>query len=123
MSTFKTKYSFEKRYNAAKKIREKYPDRVPIIVEKDPKSNLPDLPKNKYLVPNEFTVGKFIYIIRQTLKLPADRSMYMFINGTTIPATGQLLSQIDNNYRDNDFFVYILLCEQSSFGDHIKIKL
>lgn len=35
----------------AEKIRSKYPDRIPVIVEKAPKSDAPDIDKKKYLVP------------------------------------------------------------------------
>lgn len=41
----------EKRKEVAEKIRSKYPDRIPVIVEKAPKSDAPDIDKKKYLVP------------------------------------------------------------------------
>uniref|UniRef100_A0A5F9DN24 GABA type A receptor associated protein like 1 n=1 Tax=Oryctolagus cuniculus TaxID=9986 RepID=A0A5F9DN24_RABIT len=34
------------------KIQKKYPDRVPVIVEKAPKARVPDLEKRKYLLPS-----------------------------------------------------------------------
>ena len=36
--TFKKKYGLEKRKEESKKILEKYPERIPVIVEKDKKS-------------------------------------------------------------------------------------
>ena len=43
ISKFKQEYSFEERKAEGERIREKYPDRIPVIVEKAPncKTNLP----------------------------------------------------------------------------------
>lgn len=45
--SYKEENSFEKRRAEGEKIRRKYPDRIPVIVEKAPKSRLPDLDKKK----------------------------------------------------------------------------
>ena len=58
---FKNKFSYEKRYTEAKRIRFKYPDRIPVICQMIGK-NLPDLDKKKYLVPDDLTKGKLIYL-------------------------------------------------------------
>ena len=51
--SFKESYEFKNRKKEADRIREKYPDRVPIIVEKSTKStDIPDIDKKKYLVPS-----------------------------------------------------------------------
>jgi GABA(A) receptor-associated protein len=61
MSTksFKATHDFEKRKKEADRIRQKYPDRIPVICEKAPKSDIPDIDKKKYLVPADLTVGMF----------------------------------------------------------------
>jgi hypothetical protein len=33
------------------KIKSKYPDRIPVIVQKSPKSDAPEIDKKKFLVP------------------------------------------------------------------------
>jgi GABA(A) receptor-associated protein len=40
MAPFKVENSFEKRKADASNIRMKYPDRIPVICEKDPKSDM-----------------------------------------------------------------------------------
>uniref|UniRef100_A0A2K6DAT1 GABA type A receptor associated protein like 1 n=1 Tax=Macaca nemestrina TaxID=9545 RepID=A0A2K6DAT1_MACNE len=56
-------------------IRKKYPDRVPVIVEKAPKARVPDLDKRKYLVPSDLTNGQFYFLIRKRIHLrPEDDS-------------------------------------------------
>ena len=57
--TFKDDYNFEKRCQESKKIRDKYPDRIPIIVERDDNNDVPDIDKKKFLVPDNITMGQF----------------------------------------------------------------
>ena len=43
-SSFMSNHSFNKRYDESQRIRAKYPDRVPIICEKDSRSrDIPDI--------------------------------------------------------------------------------
>ena len=63
MSNFKSKNNFEKRNNESTNILKKYPDRIPIIVEKYKNSKINDIDKCKYLVPKDMTIGQFIYVI------------------------------------------------------------
>jgi len=44
-SAFKAEHDFDKRKEVAEKIRSKYPERIPVIVEKAPKSDAPDIDK------------------------------------------------------------------------------
>ena len=39
-ATFKDQHPFEQRKSEAQKIRDRYPDRVPVIVEKSPHSKV-----------------------------------------------------------------------------------
>lgn len=55
--SFKEEHGFEKRKAESEKIREKYPDRIPVIVEKVERSDIDDIDKKKYLVPSDLTVG------------------------------------------------------------------
>jgi GABA(A) receptor-associated protein len=44
---------FEKRCSESRRILSKYPDRVPVIVDRNPraKNTLPEIEKKKFLVP------------------------------------------------------------------------
>lgn len=63
--TYKEENTFDKRRAEGEKIRRKYPDRIPVIVERAPNSNLRDLDKKKYLVPSDLTIGQFYFLIRK----------------------------------------------------------
>jgi GABA(A) receptor-associated protein len=77
----KTNPSTEKRKQESQKIREKYPDRVPVICEKDPKSKMKSIDKTKYLVPNDLTVSQFSYIIRKRLELDKSSALFLLVSG------------------------------------------
>jgi GABA(A) receptor-associated protein len=68
-SKFKDEHPFDKRKAEASRIREKYPDRIPCIVEKAEKSDMTSIDKKKFLVPHDLTVGQFVYVIRKRIKL------------------------------------------------------
>merc|ERR1712087_442443 len=74
---------FEKRLAEAKRILEKYPDRVPVICERAPRSTLPEIEKKKFLVPGTMLCGEFKYIIHKHLNqsigesVPSDQTIYL----------------------------------------------
>lgn len=61
------------------KIRAKYPDRIPVIVEKAPNSQIQDIDKRKFLVPSDISVAQFMWIIRRRIQLAAEKAIFLFI--------------------------------------------
>ena len=49
-------------------IKEK--DKVPIVLEKDPLCQLEGIKKTRHLIKKDFTVNKFLLIIKKLMKLP-----------------------------------------------------
>lgn len=94
---YKEDHPFEYRKKEGEKIRKKYPDRVPVIVEKAPKARVPDLDKRKYLVPSDLTVGQFYFLIRKRIHLRPEDALFFFVNNT-IPPTSATMGQL---YEDN----------------------
>ena len=70
---YKNDHPYEKRAAEAARIREKYPDRIPVICEREPRSNIPPVDKRKYLIPMDLTVGQFVYVIRKRISIPSDK--------------------------------------------------
>jgi GABA(A) receptor-associated protein len=79
LQSFKSEHPLEKRKQEAERIRSKYPERVPVICERDPRSDIPDIDKKKYLVPADLTVSQFTFVIRKRIKLPPESAMFLFI--------------------------------------------
>merc|ERR1712087_76964 len=103
---------FEKRSAEARRILAKYPDRIPVICEKAPRSDLPDIDKKKFLVPGTMLFGEFKYVIHkhinQTLASPmaADQTIYLFV-GSYSPKCGALMSEVYEQHRNEDGFLYV----------------
>jgi GABA(A) receptor-associated protein len=120
--SFKHLYSLNQRKNECEKILLKYPNRIPIICEKNYNStNVPDIDKHKYLVSRDLTLGQFMHIIRQRMNLSPDVGLYIFINGF-IPTNSQFLSNLYVDFRDDDGFLYIIYDIENTFGSFYDFK-
>lgn len=111
--TSKTNYNFQIQYplnlrkEEATKIRNKYPTKIPIIIEKSEPSNTPILKKEKYLIEENITVGGFIHHLRELMDLGNEFVLYLFINGIYPPKTNEKMRDIYNTYKEKDEFLYI----------------
>ncbi len=114
-SNYANKTTFESRSNESKRIRLKYPDRIPIIIERVNDANTPPIDKTKYLVPNNLTVGELVYVIRKRMKLEPEKAIFFFIN-ETIPNTSLQLSQLYESHKNEDGFLYMKYSSENTFG-------
>ena len=115
-TNFKNDFSFTRRHSEALRIKEKYKERVPIIVTKHAGcKSIKDIDKNKYLVPLDLTVGQFIYVIRKRIELEPEKALFIFINNV-LPPTSSLISQIYEENADDDGFLYMVYSGENTFG-------
>jgi len=125
-SHFRKSYDFESRCNESQRIRDKYEDRVPIIVHRSPHEKIiPNINRRKFLVPSDLSMAQFMYVIRKRIKLKAEQSLFLFVgdsqdpknrrSGSLVP-TSKTISVIDEEFRDPDGFVYITYAGESTFG-------
>ncbi|PKU63762.1 Autophagy-related protein 8f [Dendrobium catenatum] len=101
-SSFRLEHDFEKRSSEAARIREKFPDRVPV----------------RYLVPSDLTVGQFVYVIRKRIKLSAEKAIFIFVDNV-LPPTGAVMSTIYEEKKDEDGFLYVTYSGENTFGFQI----
>jgi len=113
---YKEENPFERRKAEGEKIRKKYPDRIPVIVEKAPKSRIRDLDKKKYLVPADLTVGQFYFLIRKRIHLRPEDALFFFVNNQ-IPPTSATMGQLYQDHHEEDQFLYIAFSEESTYGN------
>lgn len=114
-SKYKSNNAFEKRRQDYLRVSEKYPERVPVIIEKKEFSNVPDIDKCKYLVPNEHTIGQLIAIIRRRINIKPNEAIFIFINNT-LPCISDTVREVYERYKDNDGFLYIIYSGENTFG-------
>lgn len=113
---FQDRYTFFERQQESARILQKYPDRFPVICERNSHDyTAPYIDKNKYLVPLDTTLGQFIYVIRKRLGMSAQDALFIFINGQIIP-NHYLISSIYNLFKNEDGFLYMNYARETTFG-------
>lgn len=98
-------------------ILEKYPDRVPLIIQ--PSKNDRDaypIDKSKYITPRDLTLMQLQQIIRKRIRFPAENALFLFINNKIYPVTSLIGTIYDDN-KDTDGFLYVTYCQESTFGN------
>eukprot|EP01018_Ginkgo_biloba_P009293 Gb_33925 [translate_table: standard] len=113
--SFKDIHTFEERKAEAEAICERYPDRVPVIVERVSKTDLPEMDKKKYLVPRDSTVGQFIHILSSRLHVSPGRALFVSV-ADILPQTASLMGSTYEKYKDEDGFLYMFYSGEKTFG-------
>ncbi|XP_020247654.1 autophagy-related protein 8f-like [Asparagus officinalis] len=113
--SYKQENDLEKRKLESAKIRDKHPERLPVIVEKAGKSDIPNIDRRKFLVPGELNLGQFSYVIRKRINLSAEKAIFLFIDDI-LPTTGALMSALYEEHKDEDGFLYIVYSGENTFG-------
>jgi len=112
---YKDKYPFDKLKKEASRIMIKYPDRIPVVVEKNPYNDIPQIDSNKFLVPMDLTFGQFIHVIRKRIKISDEQALFLFINNT-LPSCSQLMSQIYAEHKDPTGYLFMVYSGEATFG-------
>ena len=114
--SFREINSLEKRRLEFDRIKLKYPDRVPVIVEKFTGDKyLPFFLKNKYIVPENTTVGQLLYMVRNKLPISANMALFFFIENM-LPPTNLRIGELYNRHKDDDGFLYAVVTSEATFG-------
>ena len=110
-----------KRKEMSEKLRKQFPDKIPIICEKDPRSKLKDIEKTKYLMPKDLTVSQFHLIIRNKIELNQEESLCLLVDGKISLVD---LSKIVAHYGDENRYGltgYILKAADMNFDEKITL--
>lgn len=115
-SKFKNDRPLEERQKESVAMRSKYPDRVPVIIERSSSTtDIPDIDKKKFLVPNDLTIGQLVHVIRKRIKLMPEKAIFVFIDNV-LPPTAGLLSTYYAEHADEDGFLYLTYSGENVFG-------
>ena len=94
----------------------KWPDKIPIVLEKSSKAKIKDFPKHKFLCPREYSVRQFLGSLRRRASIGRDKALFLFINGTELATGDATMASIYEHKKDEDGFLYILLSDQEVMG-------
>ena len=66
-------------------MKNHYPNRVFIVIEKVLNSDIPQIEKNKFMVPPDLTISRFVYVIRKHCKIGPHKALFIFVDNTLPP--------------------------------------
>ena len=117
LSRFKQDSVFENRTKESSRVLEKYPERVPIIIERSENSkHLTIIDKNKYLVPKDLTMSQLLWVIRKRMYIRKEQSVFLLSESGTIFAGTEYVSTVYENNKDPDGFLYLKYANENTFG-------
>lgn len=103
---------FEQRKEESRKIMDKHPNRLPVIVE----SKDITLDKHKYLVPKNLTIGEFIQVLRKRINIKAEEAIFLLINNKS-PMINSKMEDLYESERGDCGFLFISVTRESVFGN------
>jgi len=119
MFEFQKRYNFAERAEESRRVREKYPTKIPIICELHAKDtnykNHGVLDKSKYLVSEELTLAQFMQVIRKKISMDQSVAIFLFIKGRMYPSSTPM-NNLYNQCKDLDGFLYVHYGFENVFG-------
>ena len=124
---FKNEQSFEDRKAISERLRNKFPDRIPVIIQYAPNlshlysSNTEGNLENtnfykKYLVPSNVSLLHLQCQIREDLQINETQGLFMLINKSALPLMTNLIQHLYDRHKDDDDFLYVLCSGENTFG-------
>jgi GABA(A) receptor-associated protein len=114
-SRYKREKTLKERQDESANILKKYAGHVPVIVDKDPRSRLPDIERQKFLVPSDLSIGHFVYVVRKRIDLQATDAIFLFVN-RKLPPPNATMGQLYQENRDEDGFMYCSYSSDTAYG-------
>ena len=112
--SYKDRYPFDVRLTESSRLKMQYPDRVPVIIEFD-KVIHKNIKKERFLVPTDLTMGQFMFVIRNQLRLEPAEAIFFICRNTQLPNT-YIFSEIHEKYAEKCGHVFMRVYKENTFG-------
>lgn len=99
-----------------RKIKEKWPEKVPLILERDSNSGIEELGLTKFLCPKNYSVSRFLQNLRQKLHMNQEFVIFLMANGETLLSNDVLMGEAYEKHGDEDGFLYLLYTSDQGMG-------
>jgi GABA(A) receptor-associated protein len=96
-------------------LLQKYPDKIPVIVTRVDK-NVPELKPSKFIVPDQLTVGQFLYTLRTRILLRPEQALFIFFNNEMACSTDTMRVVYNKHRNKEDNMLYAMYGTESTFG-------
>jgi len=114
---FIDKNPLDKRLAVSTKLLTEHSDRIPVIVGRAKLNETPLIKKNKFMVPGDFTFGKFIFDVRQHIAgIDSNSALFFFVSNNILPNNSALMNDLYTKYKSSDGFMYITYACENTFG-------
>ncbi len=121
INEFQTKYNLAKRTNEAQRMLNKYPDRIPVIVDSGT-VDTPKLNRHKFLVPLDVTVAQFLIVLRNHFvsKPDASQALFLFVKSNEdqniLLSPTNMIKEIYKTHKGTDDFLSFIVCAETTYG-------
>ena len=117
LSRFKQDYVFESRTKESSRLLKKYPERIPVIIERSKNSiHLTIIDKNKFLVPKELIISQLLWVIRKRMNIRREQAVFLLSDSGTIFNSTEHISSVYENNKNPDGFLYLEYSNENTFG-------
>ncbi|XP_052655277.1 microtubule-associated proteins 1A/1B light chain 3C-like isoform X2 [Harpia harpyja] len=114
---FKQRKSLATRMHEVTEIRIKYPNKIPVVVERYQKEKtLPPLNRTKFLVSQDLPLSQFAVTLRTRLCLTSSQTFYLLVNNKGLPNMAITMQELYRDNKDEDGFLYLTYASQEMFG-------
>ena len=114
---YKKNTPLKKRQNQCNSLLIKNPNSIPVILEKDPNSDINEIKKSKFLIQKDFTVNQFILMIRGLMQISESKALFFAVKGKYSISGDKSMGLIYRSYKDKeDGFLYITYYSELIYG-------
>ena len=113
---FKTGKSVEKRMEWSSRLLAAYPDKYPVIINRDPSGRV-RVSRQKFIVPGESSILSFTAEVRHHVAgLKGTETLYCFLDDGTTPLPSTPIHTLYAKSRDEDGFLYLTYTLEDAYG-------
>lgn len=113
---FKSGLTIAERQQLAATMKEKYPTKVPVFFSRVKRSTLPELDRNKCMVPCIARMGDVLTGLRKKLALGKDLALFLFVAGEELVSGDAFALELYEARKEKDDFLYLQYGEQQTMG-------
>jgi GABA(A) receptor-associated protein len=99
------------------RLKNKFPDKIPVFITKSKTARdiIPELRKQKFLVPNSFTMAELLVTIRRSIMLRPEQALFVFVNNT-LPNSNISMAELYQQYKSPDGVLRMEYTSENTFG-------